>query len=120
MSGGGGSGSGFVPTGPLGRGGRKPGSDDPCEIDIALPLSAVQRANAVNLAKGNKLPVVIESSRGTDTVVVRNPNQNDGIVGAVAYSDVEKLIDCLHEGYEYEAEVLDCSATSVKVRITRK
>jgi hypothetical protein len=120
MSGGSGSSGGFVPTAPVGSGGRKPGSDDPCEIRITLPLSAVQRANTAGLAKGDKLPVVVQASRGTDTVVVRNPRQNDGIVGAIAYKDVQSLIDCIHEGNKYEAEVLEHSATSIKVRITRK
>lgn len=120
MSGGSGSGGGFVPTAPVGGGGRKPGSDDPCEIRITLPLSAVQPANAAGLAKGNKLPVTVLASRGTDTVVVRNPKRDHGVVGAVAYKDVQVLIDCIHEGNEYEAEVLEHSATSVKVRITRK
>src|ERR1700676_2141471 len=98
MSGGGGSGGGFVPTGPVGSGNRKPGSDDPCEIRITLPLSAIQRANAAKLAKGDKLPVEVLSSKGTDTIVVRNPKQNNGVAGAVAYKDVQALIDCIHEG----------------------
>lgn len=120
MSGGSGGGGGFVPTAPVGSSGRKPGSNDPCEIRITLPLSAVQRANVTGLAKGNKLPVVVLTSRGTDTVIVRNPTQNNGIVGAVAYNDVQTLIDCIHEGNEYEAEVLELSSTSVKIRIARK
>ena len=120
MSGGSGGGGGFVPTGPVGGGSRKPGSDDPCEIRITLPLSAVQRANVVGLAKGDKLPVTILTSRGTDTVVVQNPKQNNGVVGAIAYKDVQTLIDCIHEGNEYQAEVLEHSATSVKARIARK
>jgi hypothetical protein len=120
MSGGSGSGGGFVPTGPIGSGSRKPGSDDPCEIRITLPLSAIQRANLTGLAKGDKLPVELLATRGTDTVIVRNPKRNNGVVGAVAYKDVQALIDCIHEGNEYQAEVLEHSATSVKVRITRK
>ena len=120
MSGGGGGGGGFVPTGPIGGGSRKPGSDDPCEIRITLPLSAVQRPNLPGIAKGDKLPVEVLSSRGTDTVVVRNPKHNNGVVGAISYQDVQTLIDCIHEGNEYEAEVLEHSATSVKVRVTRK
>jgi len=117
MSGGGG---GFVPTGPIGGGSRKPGSDDPCEIRISLPLSAVQRENAAGLAKRDMLPVELRQSRGTDTVVVLNPKQKNGVVGAVAYKDVQILIDCMNEGNEYEAEVLEHAATSVKVRVSRK
>jgi hypothetical protein len=119
MSGGSGGG-GFVPTGPVGSGSSKPGSADPCEIRITLPLSAVQRANVAGLAKGDRLPVVVQPSRGMDTVVVRNPKRNNGVVGAVAYNNVQNLIACIHEGNEYEAEVLEHSATSVKVRISRK
>ena len=81
MSGGSGSGGGFVPTGPIGSGSRKPGSDDPCEIRITLPLSAIQRANLTGLAKGDKLPVELLATRGTDTVIVRNPKRNNGVVG---------------------------------------
>lgn len=120
MSGGRGDDAGFVPTGPVGSGSRKPGSDDPCEIRITLPLSAVQRTNISGLAKGSKLPVEILTTRGTDTLVVRNPKVGNGVVGAVAYKDVQALIDCIHEGNNYEAEVLEYTATSVKVRISRR
>lgn len=119
MSGGSGSGGGFVPSEPVGGGNRKPGSTDPCEIQITLPLSAVQPSNAVGVATGDKLPVQVKDSNGTDTVVVTNPKRNHGIVGAVAYKDVQVLIDCLHEGNEYTAEVLHYSSTSIKVRISR-
>ena len=119
MSGGSGGGGGFVPSGPIGGGSRKPGGDDPCEIRITLPLSAIQRPNLAGLVKGDKLPVRLQQSSGTDTVVVLNPKHGNGIVGAVAYKDVQVLIDCIHEGNEYEAEVLEHSATSVKARISR-
>jgi hypothetical protein len=73
----------------------------------------------VDITKGDKLPVQLKDSNGTDTVVVTNPKKNNAIAGAVAYNDVQALIDCLHEGNEYTAEVLHHSSTSIKVGISR-
>ena len=108
----------LCPTNPVRRG-RKPGSDDPCEIRIALPLSAVQPSNAAKVSNNMILDVAIVTSNKTESVVVRLPNSRS-IVGAIAYRDVQTLIDCIHEGNEYGAKVIQHSSTSVKVQITRK
>lgn len=116
--GGGGGGGGFVPTSPIKRG-KKPGSDDPCEIRITLPLSAVQPANAAKVSNNMILDVAVVTTNKTRSVVARLPGSNN-VVGAIAYRDVQILIDCIEEGNEYGAKVINHSSTSVKVQISRK
>jgi hypothetical protein len=117
--GGGGGGGGFVPTSPVGGGARKPGSEDPCDLLLTLPLSAVQHANAAKVTVGMVLDLELRKNRGVDTVVAVNPSDNS-VVGAVAYRDVQALIDCINGGNEYLAKVLQHAATSVKVQIAKK
>jgi len=118
MSGGGGGSGGFVPSKPIGKG-QKKGGGDPRAISITLPLSAVDPKSASQLSVGEKLEVVLVEEKTADVVVAKDSKRGNTIVGSVAYSNVQELIDCLKEGNEYNATVRECSKTSVKVRISR-
>jgi hypothetical protein len=65
------------------------------------------------------LDVAVVTSSKTESVVARLPNSRS-VVGAIAYRDVQTLIDCINEGNEYRAKVTHHSPTSVKVQISRK
>ena len=77
------------------------------------------RKSASQLSVGEKLEVVLVEEKTADVVVAKDSKRGNTIVGSVAYSNVQELIDCLKEGNEYNATVRECSKTSVKVRISR-
>jgi hypothetical protein len=110
-SGGGGGGGGtFVPK-KQARGGGSAAGEDRCNIRIQLPLSATDPANIKKISVGSVLDVALRRSRGTESVIAVIPTGR-------AY--VDELIDCINEGFEYQATVQNLSATSVKVLVARK
>jgi hypothetical protein len=121
MSGGGGGGDDderFAPTKTKVKG-SVPGGSDRCSINIRIPLSATIPANIAKIKLSEFLNIAVRNFRGTDTIVATVPRDNS-VVGAVAYRDVNEFIECISEGFEYEAKVISLSETSVKVHITRK
>jgi hypothetical protein len=121
MSGGSGGSSGggtFVPKKQT-RGGGDAAGGDRCNIKIQIPLSATDPANIKKISVGSVLDVAVRQTRGTDSVIAVIPTGR-AYVGTIAYVDVDELIDCINEGFEYQATVLNLSATSVKVLVARK
>jgi hypothetical protein len=117
-NGGGGGGGTFVPKKQTHGEGGTTGADR-CNIKIQLPLSATVPTNIKKISVGTILDVALRRSRDTDSVIAVIP-AGRAYVGTIAYADVDELIDCINEGFEYQATVLNLSATSVKVLVTRK
>jgi hypothetical protein len=63
--------------------------------------------------------VEVRGASGNQSVVAVIPADRS-VVGAIAYRDVQTLIDCIAEGNEYNAKIVERSTTSVKVQIARK
>ncbi|MCB0190148.1 MAG: hypothetical protein KDE31_38010, partial [Caldilineaceae bacterium] len=114
-----GGGGGFVPSAPIGTGGRRPGAADRCDLLITLPLSAVDPAEAAKIKIGDELDIDLVTVKGVDSVIATNP-ANGNRVGSVAYKDVQTLIDCIKDGNQYFGAVIAVTTTSVKVKIQRR
>lgn len=118
-NGGGGGGGGFVPPKRTRSTGGEVGGEDRCDINVQVPLSATNPTNIKKTKTGDILNVEIRKFKGTDAVVAVIPSDNS-VVGAIAYRQIDELIDCINEGFEYKAKTTSLSATSVKVQVTRK
>jgi hypothetical protein len=100
-------------------GGSGVGGEDRCNIRVQVPLSATNPTNLRKLSARTMLDVELRTSRGTNSVIAVMPADR-AYVGTIAYSDVEELIDCINEGFEYQATILNSSTTSAKVLVSRK
>jgi acetamidase/formamidase len=118
-NGGGGGGGGFVPPKRTRSTSGEVGGEGRCDINVQVPLSATNPANIKKAKTGDILNVEIRKFKGTDAVVAVIPSDNS-VVGAIAYRQVDELIDCINEGFEYKAKITSLSATSVKVQVTPK
>lgn len=115
----GGSGGGGFVTRKKARSESDGGAEDRCNITVQVPLSATDPTNLKKISVGDELAVELRNSRGIDSVVALAPT-DQSYVGTIAYADVDELIDCINEGFEYQAKVLHLSPTSAKVLVHRK
>ena len=77
-------------------------------IDVAV-LSAV--------AKGDVLEVAVKSLKGAKIVVVLHEGK---VLGSVTSNIVRKLLECINDGHDYEAEVIAKTKTGCTVQISHK
>jgi hypothetical protein len=110
MSSGGSSGGG-------GFGGGEPGTRD-CNIIERVFLSSPVAAIIGTLAKGNKLDVRIRTHNNVDSVAAYT--SAGAIAGAIVLSSVwstRNLLECLRDGHQYDAIVLDVKGGLCNVEV---
>jgi hypothetical protein len=105
MSGGGG-GSWTTPTG------------DSCErLTSETTLTSPDRAVISRLSAGELLDVEVDSSGARP--VVRAVYQGQ-IAGSITSSIIQKIVECIGDGYQYVAEVLNVQGGTCRVRVRAK
>lgn len=124
MSGGSSSGSGFdswrtsggatKPGGGSGGGGGADGGADKCAIYETAVLASPVPVVVATISVGDILAVELETSP-RDRVVVRT---NDGqVAGAITSIRLVDMIECIGDGYVYQAEVKSINGGKVEVEI---
>ena len=100
---GGGSGSGTGPTG-----------SDPCAITQRAPLNSPRPAIVATITIGDILRVELNESgiRPILEVVA-----TAGLAGALTHNGHIRLIDCIRQGYRYEAVVVGRTGGAVDLQI---
>jgi hypothetical protein len=111
MSGPGSSGGG----GGTGFGGGRGGSSVDCQ-DISIKTSIVSPDPPVlaTLSKGDLLAVTLRSATGPLIATTKRGK----ILGAVFTINPTLLIDCINQGFSYQAEILSISGGDCEVLIT--
>jgi hypothetical protein len=100
----GGSGSGWTPT-PAGN---------PCNtLSFRSAVNSPQPALLANLKVGSVLKVKLQTSPQT-AVIVEHKTKT---VGALTGPKVARLIDCLLNGYTFEADVLSVAGGECQVEV---
>jgi len=100
-----------------GFGGGQPEERD-CNIIERVSLTSPVPAVISTLKKGDKLDVRIRTQAGRDSVVAHAPS--GVIAGAIILSSVQRtrdLIECLREGWHYDAIVLDIKGGLCNVEV---
>jgi len=101
-----------APAGRIGFGSER----NPCEQPIKTFLSNVRMKPAAALAEGDILDVKLLSQRGRQTVVCTSRSDGE-IVGVVLSRGAARLIDCMSQGFQYAATVIEADYGSVEVVI---
>lgn len=104
MSGSGSGGGGFDPTSPK----------DCKTLSIYTQLASPDPALVGKLKIGEILTIRLIPPTGPVQVF----NKSGEVVGAILSKDVAKLIECISDGHEYQAKVLDIKGGNCQVIIT--
>ena len=100
---GGGSGSGAGPTG-----------SDPCAIAQRAPLNSPRPAIVATISIGDILRVELNES-GTRPIL--EVVAKAGLAGALTHNGHIRLIDCIRQGYRYEAVVVGRTGGAVDLQV---
>jgi hypothetical protein len=121
MSGGSSSGSGFDSwrtsggaTKPSGGGGGAGGGTDKCAIYETAVLASPVPAVIATLSVGDILAVDLETSPRDRVVVRTNGGQ---VAGAITSIRLVDIIECIGEGFSYQAEVKSINGGKIEVEI---
>ena len=105
--------SSYRPNDSLGRGDTK--SSDPCDLHINATLYSPNPDIVYSLKVDDRLFVVLDQNQ----TIVAMTDQNEPAGTITAISHIDDLLDCLRNGTEYEALVINISGSQVEVLITR-
>lgn len=104
MSGSGG-GTGYIPG----------GSVSSCEtLTIHAQMASPQPAVISKLKVGDKLRIELTPPLGPVQLVTAD----NEVAGAVLSSDVAQLINCINDGHEYQAKILEIKGANCQILIT--
>ena len=84
-------------------------------ISFNTDINSPQENEMDGLTINDKLDVVLSGN-----IVVVKRRDTEDILGSVNWSSISKLIECLHDGFEYVAVVQDIQDGLVKVHISAK
>lgn len=109
MSGGGGSGGGGGPGFP------EESEPVPCaELTFEVTLSDPIPDAVEGLADGDVLQIELRREPRLRIAVI----DDEGVIaGVIATQQFDRLLQCLQEGFDYEAEVLSVDGGAVRVRV---
>lgn len=93
-------------------------SDDPCSFQFQVELVGVRSAAASQLAPGHFLDVAL-IPKGDAVSVVCQTFEGDVVGALAAFRGLARLIGCLRDGLQYQAEVVEATATRCEVRVGR-
>ena len=112
----GGSGSGgYIPPG-----GREEPPEEDCNIYIETKIFGIIPEALDIIEEGNILHVQLNAERNPPSVVLIKEDPSPTQVGAVAnHPYLPKLIRCIQQGIDYEAEVTDISGAQVSIAISK-
>jgi hypothetical protein len=92
------------------------GGKNKCALDKLVQLQRVDPGAAKGLNKGRHLIIKLHREAAVRSVVCLRPDTGK-YVGAIAYSGVATLIECLEGGQQYEGTVKTIEGAAVHVRI---
>jgi hypothetical protein len=94
--------------------GRASGTQYPdCKFDIITNIASPIPAIVSTLKVGEILDVVLQAARGPVALITSSGQQ----AGGVLFDDIAELIQCLSQGNEYKAKVIEKKGGNVQVRI---
>jgi hypothetical protein len=86
-----------------------------CDSVRTAPLNSPQPGVVANLNVNDRLFVVLDKTTGRSVLQVRDAQGN--IAGSLTFLGHLSLIDCIEQGYSYEAVVLSIAGGAVQLRI---
>jgi hypothetical protein len=86
-----------------------------CEAVRTAPLNSPQPAVVATLKVGDRLYVVLDMSSGRPVLQVRDAT--GAVAGSLTFLGHLALIDCISQGFSYEAVVLTISGGNIQLRI---
>ena len=104
-------------TGPIGGGsgsGAGPSGGDPCAITQRAPLNSPRPAIVATIAIGDILQVQLNES-GTRPIL--EVIATTGLAGALTHNGHIRLIDCIRQGFRYEAVVVGQTGGAVDLQV---
>lgn len=109
------SGSTTSRTGGAGSGGG--GGADPCDMVQTAPLNSPQQAVVSTLSIGDRLDVVLTGSPPRQILEVHA--HTGRVAGSLTHRGHLQIIECINQGYSYEAIITALSGAFVTVRVQR-
>lgn len=86
-----------------------------CRSSRKAPLNSPQPGVAGNLKVNDRLFVYLDKSSGRAILQVRDAS--GAVAGSLTFLGHLALIDCIEQGYSYEALVLSISGGAIQLRI---
>lgn len=93
------------------------GGNNICQSLDELTYINSPKSGVNNLSKGDVLELKVE---GSSVRIIKLYDKNGYLIGGVSPIKVDQIINCIEDGYEYVAEVLDVNMAQVQIRITCK
>jgi hypothetical protein len=91
-------------------------SGDPCSFDEVIQLQRVDPSQSKGLQRGQHLAFRLRAQNDvTSLICVRHDNKK--YLGSVAFSNVDKLIQCIKKNRKYNVTVDAVTGTAVQVKI---
>jgi hypothetical protein len=84
-----------------------------CKLDIITHIATPNPAVIATLKVGDVLDVVLQAARGPVVLITKTKQQAGGILPDA----IAELIQCISEGNNYQAKVIDKKGGNVQVRI---
>ncbi len=101
-----------------GGGGYIPPQRNVFNCETGIIITNVSSIDLVVLAK-HKVGVLMEVVLGKNREVLLEDGDGE-ILGAILHSNTPDLIECITDGANYEAEILNINTPVCRVKITRK
>jgi hypothetical protein len=86
-----------------------------CERVQTVPLNSPQPAIVASLNVNERLFVILDSGSGRRILQVRTSNGD--IAGSLTFLGHLSMMECIEQGYSYEAIVLAISGGNIQLRI---
>ena len=97
------------------KGGRNGGaSEDPCDITDITTLNSPERKVLVTLRDGDVLTIELRDERRLVATIGGN------VAGSVTSASHARIVQCMHDGREYEALVLSVRGGACEVMVRPK
>lgn len=91
---------------------------DPCDLQFQLELVGVRSAASSRIMRRDVLDVVLVR-RGAAVSAVCSTSHGEVVGALAAFRGLAQLINCLDAGVQFQAEVIEASATRCEVRVRR-
>jgi len=101
-----------------GGGGYEPPQRTKFDCDISIIATIVSSLNIKVLEK-RKIGDILEVVLGKNQSLALEDGDGE-ILGAILHLNTSDIIDCIHNGASYEAEILSINSPACRVQIRRK